>query len=85
MAVITLHFNMDNMTLEDLCDLEGMQEPGGFSAIAIRRILYHACPEDEHEGINQISLDELDGVMDQLVSGMETYREDAVSKKTSGD
>jgi hypothetical protein len=85
MAVITLHFNMDEMTLEDLCDLEGMQTPGNFSAIAVRRILYHACPTEEHEAINQISLMELDTVMDQLIDAMVAYREDAVSKKTSGD
>lgn len=85
MAEITLHFNMDEMTLEDLCALEDMQSPGNFSALAIRRILFHACPEDEHDGINQITLDELDGVLDQLIDAMVSYREAATSKKTSGD
>jgi len=85
MATFQLHFNPDDMTLEDLCDLESMQEPGNFSAIAIRRILQHACPEEEHETINQFRLPDLNDVMDQLIEAMTKYREAAVSKKTSGD
>lgn len=83
--IIEFHIDVEELTLEDLCDLEMMQKPQNFSALAIRRMLMNTCPEEEYDAINALKLTELGDVMNILVDTMKDYRESAVSKKTSGD
>lgn len=80
-----LNVDVRELTLDDLCDLELMQNPKKFSPLAVRRILFNTCPEDQHESIGRLRFVELDSALEQLVEAMAQYREESVSKKTEGD